>query len=279
MTIKKLTPRQVKWTEFLLEFNFVISYLSGKKNNKANALTHKPGNRPADKENKQLEYCMQVLLSPELFQQAVEVQPIEENENEDLLSTKTPKFIGQSDPVRQTKSNEKNSILLKQVMQANQKENSYASIHAYLKDYAMHAKPKTLKLRGCRVNKSLLMKKNQFWMPGNKGLWLEVLKEVHDQPAANHLGVEHTFTMVRRYHYWPHIHNTIKQYTQNCYVCKRAKAAHNTYNRLLQPLPVTKKPWIDMTINFMTGLLKYHTYDQIYDVIFMVIDCLSKEHH
>ena len=26
MTTKKLTPRQVKWTEFLSEFNFVISY-------------------------------------------------------------------------------------------------------------------------------------------------------------------------------------------------------------------------------------------------------------
>ena len=42
MSTKKLTPRQIKWTEFLSEFNFVISYQSGKKNNKANALTRKP---------------------------------------------------------------------------------------------------------------------------------------------------------------------------------------------------------------------------------------------
>ena len=42
MTTKKLTPRQVRWAEFLLEFNFVISYQSGKKNNKANTLTRKP---------------------------------------------------------------------------------------------------------------------------------------------------------------------------------------------------------------------------------------------
>lgn len=76
MTIKKLTSRQVRWIEFLLEFNFVISYLSGKKNNKVDALTHKPGNCPADKENEQLEHCMQILLPSELFQQTVEVQPI-----------------------------------------------------------------------------------------------------------------------------------------------------------------------------------------------------------
>ena len=42
MTTKKLTLRQVRWAEFLSEFNFVISYQSGKKNNKANTLIKKP---------------------------------------------------------------------------------------------------------------------------------------------------------------------------------------------------------------------------------------------
>ena len=52
MTTKKLTPRQIKWAKFLSEFNFVISYQSGKKNNKANALTQKLNKRPTEYENK-----------------------------------------------------------------------------------------------------------------------------------------------------------------------------------------------------------------------------------
>ena len=64
MTTKKLIPQQIKWAEFLLEFNFVISYQSGKKNDKANALIRKPNERPTENENKQQQYRMHVLLLP-----------------------------------------------------------------------------------------------------------------------------------------------------------------------------------------------------------------------
>ena len=77
--------------EFLLKFNFVISYQSGKKNDKADALTQKPEDRLTDKKNEWQKHRMQVLLPSERFQQAVELQPIEENENKkkDQPSTKT----------------------------------------------------------------------------------------------------------------------------------------------------------------------------------------------
>ena len=48
MSTKKLTLRQVRWAEFLSEFNFVISYQNGKKNDKADALTRKPNKRPTN---------------------------------------------------------------------------------------------------------------------------------------------------------------------------------------------------------------------------------------
>ena len=46
MTTKKLTPRQARWVEFLSEFNFKVTYQTGKKNDKADALTRKPNERP-----------------------------------------------------------------------------------------------------------------------------------------------------------------------------------------------------------------------------------------
>ena len=64
MTTKKLTPPQVRWTEFLSEFNFVINYQSGKKNDKADALTQKPNKRPTEDKDKQLQHHMRVLLLP-----------------------------------------------------------------------------------------------------------------------------------------------------------------------------------------------------------------------
>ena len=62
MTTKKLTPRQVRWVEFLSEFNFVISYQNGKKNNKANVLTRKPNKSLIDDEDKWREHSIRMLL-------------------------------------------------------------------------------------------------------------------------------------------------------------------------------------------------------------------------
>ena len=39
MTTKKLTRYQVYWVKFLSKFNFIISYIAGKDNAKAYALT------------------------------------------------------------------------------------------------------------------------------------------------------------------------------------------------------------------------------------------------
>ena len=72
---------------------------------------------------------------------------------------------------------------------------------------------------------------------------------------------------------------TIKQYVQNCHVCKRAKTARDIYNGLLQPLPVPERLWVNVTMDFVTGLPKCHAYGQIFNAISMVINRLSKERH
>ena len=46
---------------------------------------------------------------------------------------------------------------------------------------------------------------------------------------------------------------------------------------LLHPLSVPEKLWVDVTIDFVTSLLKCHAYSQIYNAIFIVIDCLLKK--
>ena len=79
MTTKKLTFKQARYAEFLLKYNFIISYQSGKKNNKADALTCKLNKRPVDGNNKKLKHHMQMLLSPKRFEHAVNLQSIEKD--------------------------------------------------------------------------------------------------------------------------------------------------------------------------------------------------------
>ena len=79
MSTKKLTWRQVRWVEFLSEFNFVISYQSGKKNDKADALTKKPNKQPTNDEDEQCKHSVYVLLPSNRIDHKAELQPIDED--------------------------------------------------------------------------------------------------------------------------------------------------------------------------------------------------------
>ena len=79
MSTKKLIPRQVRWAEFLSEFNFVISYQSGKKNDKANALTRKPNKQPTNDEDKRRKHSVRVLLPLNRIDHEAELQPIDKD--------------------------------------------------------------------------------------------------------------------------------------------------------------------------------------------------------
>ena len=111
MTTKKLTLRQARWAKFLSKYNFIISYQSGKKNKKADALTRKPNKRPISKNNEKLEYCMQTLLLPEHFKHVVNLKPnkIRKNSPNDNITSGI-------DP---TEPHKEGSTLPEEIMEAN----------------------------------------------------------------------------------------------------------------------------------------------------------------
>ena len=147
MTIKKLTPRQVKWTEFLSEFNFIISYQSGKKNDKAGAFIQKLNKRPTEDEDKQRQHCMHMLLPPNRIDPDTKLQPIEENKED---------HANRTDSDINSNASDKTSLLPKQVMKSNQVNELCSKICLYL------ANPKGLDkldayLKDLRVENGLLM--------------------------------------------------------------------------------------------------------------------------
>ena len=79
MSTKKLTPKQARWAEFFSEYNFVISYQSGKKNNKADALIQKSNDQSLNSNEERLEHYMQTLLPAKYFEHVANLQPIEKD--------------------------------------------------------------------------------------------------------------------------------------------------------------------------------------------------------
>ena len=179
MTTKKLTSSQARWAEFLSEYNFVISYQSGKKNEKTDALTRKPNECPVDGNDKRLEHQMQTLLPRKRFEHVVNLKPIEvENRNslnEDITSA--------ADPAKPHTEPHELSTLPEEIKEANKADELCIQIREYLESPSKRARP-TTHLNSCRISNGLLMKRDHIWVP--KDLHLRVIKEVHNQPAVGH---------------------------------------------------------------------------------------------
>ena len=88
ITIKKLTRRQARWAEFLIGFNFKISYRSGEKNEKADSLTRRTGDLLKDENDNRQRQQHQIMLPREKIHPDVrrdlDIAPIEEEENEGI---------------------------------------------------------------------------------------------------------------------------------------------------------------------------------------------------
>ena len=253
MSTKKLTRRQARWAEFLSEFNFVITYRPGKKNEKADALTRRPNDKPQNEEDERQQHQLRTLLPPE----RLELQPIEEATEPNETAT-----------IPQT--------LDEKVKRENSKMNSAQRSEKQWKTTPPRATPHHAKHKNCTIKDGLLYERERLWVPDNKGTILEVVRQIHDQIAVGHPGIARTIQTISRNYYWPNMGKDVSRYVRSCHVCRRAKAPRDKYNGLLKPLPIPDKPWSDITLDYVTGLAKSKGQ---YDAILMVVDRMSKERH
>ena len=71
MTTKQLSQRQVRWSEFLSQFNYVITPRSGKANAKADALTRRSQDLPQSLADDRITHRNQALLKPNNIHESV----------------------------------------------------------------------------------------------------------------------------------------------------------------------------------------------------------------
>jgi transposase InsO family protein len=252
MTTKRLTRRQARWAEFLADYNFQITYRPGKDNQKADALTRRPGDRPSGPEDDRQKEMSRVILTPERIHPDVEcalqidsLEPIKEPEQEPELA----------DRIRQSQAKDPLCVELRKAL--DQEERTYTSVS----------------LAHCDITDGLLRYQQKVWIPEDLYSW--ICKEVHTQPMVGHPGIAKTLALLKRQYYWPRMDRTVARYISNCHECKRSKPTSDKYNRVLIPLPIPQQPWQDISMDFITHLPLSKGYDSV-----LVVTCrLTKQRH
>ena len=79
----------------------------------------------------------------------------------------------------------------------------------------------------------------KMFVPENKRF--DIIKEIHDQPTAEHLGKRRTLQMIQRFFEWPKMRADVERYVRNCHVCRRSKAPKNEYHGELQSIESENK--------------------------------------
>ena len=103
----------------------------------------------------------------------------------------------------------------------------------------------------------------RIYMPNNKKIRKEILKENHDLADVGHPGQHKMLELLKRTYWWPGLKEDIKKYVQGCFKCQQNKIQHQRKVGELHPLEILKGPWQEISIDIIRLLPKSNGMDTI----------------
>lgn len=115
----------------------------------------------------------------------------------------------------------------------------------------------------------------RIWLGIEPEIQKNLIAALHDSAAGGHSGFHATYNRVRRLFAWKGVKDMVKQFVRQCETCQKAKTERIYPAGLLQPLPIPKRPWAVISLDFIEGLPK----SRGFDVILVIVDKFSKYGH
>ncbi|XP_057252042.1 uncharacterized protein LOC130592021 [Beta vulgaris subsp. vulgaris] len=120
-----------------------------------------------------------------------------------------------------------------------------------------------------------LLYKGRVVIPQNSVFVQSLLEENHDSPTGGHSGDLKTYLRLATSWYWVGMRGDVTKYVRRCGVCQQFKATNLSPAGLLQPLPLPRLVWEEITMDFIEGLPR----SKGCDTVFVVVDRLTKYAH
>ena len=134
-----------------------------------------------------------------------------------------------------------------------------------------------LELEDCEIREDLFWIKDKLYVSSNESLHAALIIHIHESPFGDHAGRAVTYDRVSTHYYWPRMTNTIAQYVKACHSCKRIKAYREGKHGLLKSLPIPKRYWQDISVDFITPLLACVRNGRRFRHVMVVVDKLFKK--
>ncbi|KAH9328294.1 hypothetical protein KI387_000402, partial [Taxus chinensis] len=100
----------------------------------------------------------------------------------------------------------------------------------------------------------LVFTQGRIYIPKWGKLRRELLHECHDSVWAGHPGQKRTLALIERGFYWPKMREDADEYVRSCLICQQDKPVYKAPAGTLQPLPIPIRPWVSVSLDFITQL-------------------------
>jgi len=114
--------------------------------------------------------------------------------------------------------------------------------------------------------------KGRIYVPNNKDIKEEILKEYHDPADIGHPGQHRMQELIKRTYWWPELKEDVKKYVQGCVKCQQNKVQHQKRAGELHPLEIPEEPWQDISIDMIGPLPRLNEMD----AILVIVDRFTK---
>lgn len=132
-----------------------------------------------------------------------------------------------------------------------------------------------LEVRHYTLVDSLIRKKGKILVGPDESLKISIMQWLHASSQGGHLGRDATLKRVKALFYWRGMSTMVSNFVRHCVVCQANKHETVASPGLLQPLPIPHEVWVDISMDFISGLPR----SQGKEVIMVVVDRLSKYAH
>lgn len=288
MTTKALSRRQVRWSEFLSQYDFVIKAIPGKDNILADSLTRRSQDLPKDGSDVRVKFQNQTLLKPENVDLAVEGGNKLDRDLSELFANLSWDQEIQLSPAILTDIEDSTDIptahtLTRLFAEGYDADTWWHSIRDEMCKGSGTPQSKDIALSECTITDNRLYFRGRLYVPQwdqdlqtSTNLRTTLLQLAHDSTESGHPGKNKMYELIARDYFWPKMSYDVRQFTRNCHSCMRNKVSRLQYQGALKPLPVPLQRWKNIAVDFV-GPLK--TTPRGFDTIMVVTDRLSKDRH
>ncbi|KAL0556808.1 hypothetical protein IC582_005325 [Cucumis melo] len=121
-----------------------------------------------------------------------------------------------------------------------------------------------------------LLIERRLCVPSDSAVKTELLAEAHSSPFSMHLGSTKMYQDLKRVYWWRNMKREVAEFVSKCLVCQQVKAPRQKPAGLLQPLSIPEWKWENVSMDFITGLLRTL---RGFTVIWVVVDRFTKSAH